>query len=124
MKKHHHYEYEKHHFHEKIQFILTSLSFMLLDLLNLIVYAGNLVELTCSSFYNSIEKNWHDDPDEICDTSLKPIVCYYKLTPVFCAAYALPVLLYVLVAKPHDCFHCLSVQPGCRLSNFQYSERD
>ena len=49
------------------------------------------------------------------------IYCYYQLTPFLCAVYAFPAIIYVMIAKPHDCFYCLSVRPECRISNFQFT---
>ena len=55
---------------------------------------------------------------EVCEYMMPTLGCIYFLTPVFCIFYTLPVLLYIFLTKPHDCYHCLSVAPEIRISNF------
>ena len=123
MKKHHRYEYERHQMREKLTFALITVSFMFLDLLNLIIYSSDIINLWCYSFIESMD-TLEIDENSICNWIIPDMACYYKLTPIFCTAYALPMLFFVFVARPHDCFGCLSVCPENRISNFQYTIDD
>ena len=111
MKMYHRHEYLNHRMNEICLFVAITVSFVALDLMNLAIYAFDVINLMC--IYSGIEFSYCTD--------LQPsLSCYYKLTPVSCLSYALPAILFVLIYKPHDCFHCLSICPdSVRISNFQ-----
>ena len=130
MRKHFHYAYKQHHVREKLTFFLIVCSFLLMDLANLIIYGTDALSMICKRFQNEanigdidIELNKRGF-DKVCDYRVPSISCYYVTTPFFCAIYALPAILFVAVAKPHDCFNCLSIRPETRIANFQYSWED
>lgn len=51
MKKHHHFEYQRHHVREKLIFVSITISFVLIDIYNLLIYAMDLINFTCNSFH-------------------------------------------------------------------------
>jgi len=45
-----------------------------------------------------------DGPFNICNLMVPTIACKPFVTPILALCYLLPVMVYVLVTDPHDCF--------------------
>ena len=95
-------------------------SFILCDIGNLAIFASDVLWYSCEDFYHSVDMS----PEEIskdtsiCNTIRPSIACYYTVAVGLALMYATPGIVFVLVSKPHDCFHCLGMHPDTRISNF------
>ena len=71
MRQHHHFEYKRHHVREKLMFLLISASFILLDVLNFVVYAADILDLTCQHFQSIVHPSKTDyAKDTLCHQNL------------------------------------------------------
>ena len=101
-------------------FILMLLSFVLCDIANMAILASDVLWYSCEDFYNAVDMS----PEEIsqdtsvCNTIRPSIACYYTVAVGLALMYSMPAIVFVLVSWPHDCFHCLGMQPDNRISNF------
>ena len=116
------YEYEQHVTREVSTFVITFVSFVLLDCSNVAIYFSDTINLMCSWFYDDIDltkSEYAEISESICTPMVYSIACYQIMAPIFAAIYALPAIAFIIVNRPHDCFHCLSIRPENRISNYQ-----
>ena len=99
-----------------------TLSFALCDLGNMFIYASDCLDIVCNLYSDQIDQTREEmrADKSICNVHAPSPNCYQPVAPFLTVIYALPALFFVLVAKPHDCFYCLSMRPENRISNYQY----
>lgn len=122
MKNNYVYEYGMHRRREIATLVSVTLALSIFEIANFALYCSDLLDYVCFQLLKEAEVTMEElkagDGFELCSIMVPSLACYQNLTPIYCAAYALPVLAFALTARPHDCFFCLSGDPDIRISNY------
>ena len=116
------YEFNKHAFRD------ISLNIILVACMAILFFLNfqDIFNISCSIFID----NWPAQ-DEV-NAGICSVILDFKANEtnaqenfnllVAHIAQDAPFFFYILLAKPHDCYECYSVQPGLRISIFQFNE--
>lgn len=117
------YEYEIHKRRELTTLVCMTVALICLEFALFFIFCTSLMNLVCENFLQETDMTYDElmeyDGFQMCSMMVPSLACYYVVTPIYCAAYILPPLTFALTSRPHDCFHCLSVDPDLRISNYQ-----